>query len=302
MIRTHLATLALVSAATAAWAEPASFDSPEAALDAVIAGLEAEDRDALVAVFGPENVDLLTTDNPADDRRMWLEFLESYNIAHVIEMPDPDRAIIIVGRNLWPFPVPLVAVDGVWQFDPEAGREEILMRRIGLNELDVIDIMRQAPSVQIAYRQVDYDGDGVMEFAASILSSDGKRDGLYWPPEEGAPESPIGAFMATASAGGYNFDGTDSPPDPYAGYYFHILQKQGPDAPGGALDYLVNGNMVSGHALLAYPAAYGDTGIMTFMVNEAGTVYEADLGADTLAVAEKIDAFNPGEGWSVTQE
>lgn len=302
MIRTQLATLALLSAATAAWAEPASFDSPEAALDAVIAGLEAEDRDALVAVFGPENVDLLTTDNPADDRRMWLEFLESYNIAHVIEMPDPDRAIIIVGRNLWPFPVPLVAKDGVWQFDPEAGREEILMRRIGLNELDVIDIMRQAPGVQIAYRQVDYDGDGVMEFAASILSSDGKRDGLYWPPEEGTPESPIGAFMATASAGGYNFDGTDSAPDPYAGYYFHILQKQGPDAPGGALDYLVNGNMVAGHALLAYPAAYGDTGIMTFMVNEAGIVYQADLGAETLAVAEAIDAFNPGEGWSVTQD
>ena len=171
------------------------------------------------------------------------------------------------------------------------------MRRIGLNELDVIDLMHRAVTVQSTYRQTDHDGDGVMEFASSILSTPGQRDGLYWPSEPGTEESPIGAFLARASDSGFSVDGTDQEPDPYLGYYFRILQKQGSGAPGGAHDYLVNGNMIAGHALLAYPAAYGETGIMSFVVGENGIVYEKDLGADTLSVAEAIDSYDPADGW-----
>lgn len=299
---TRAALAALLLSALPAAAEPARFESPEAAVAAVIAALEAVDRGALLTVFGPEFEDVVFTGDPEKDREAWGGFLEAYRTQHRLDQPDADRAVLYVGREQWPFPAEIVAGDGGWSFDSEGAREEVRYRRIGLNELDVIDVMRAGVEVQARYRQTDHDGDGVMEFAASILSTPGTRDGLYWPDEPGTPESPIGAFIARASADGYNFDGTDQEPDPYLGYYFRILQKQGPAAPGGAMDYLVNGNMVAGHALLAYPAAYGDSGIMSFMVGENGTVYEADLGEDTLAVGAAIDTFDPGEGWAPVEE
>ncbi len=184
-----------------------------------------------------------------------------------------------------------------WSFDVEEGRAEMLERRIGRNELDVIDLLRAYVRVQSRFRQTDFDDDGVMEFAASILSTPGKRDGLYWPPEDGAPESPVGDAVAEAAAEGYVVDGQEQEPEPYLGYYYHLLQKQGSNAPGGALDYMINGNMVAGHALLAFPSDYGETGIMSFMVGENGIVYEADLGDDTLEAAQDIDSYNPGEEW-----
>jgi hypothetical protein len=290
------AAIAVLLIGSPALAEPTTFPSPEAAVAAVITALEAVDRDALLAVFGKENEDVVFTGDPAKDRENWTGFIDDYRRQHRIEA-SADRATLFIGREQWPFPAEIVATSGGWQFDSEGAREEVLYRRIGLNELDVIDVMHAAVGVQLRYRQADHDGDGVMEFASSILSSPGTRDGLYWPDEPGTEESPIGDFIARASADGYNFDGTDTEPDPYLGYYFRILRKQGPAAPGGALDYLINGNMVAGHALLAYPAAYGDTGIMSFMVGENGTVYEADLGKDTLAVAGAIDSFDPAEGW-----
>jgi hypothetical protein len=157
--------------------------------------------------------------------------------------------------------------------------------------------MRAYARVQTRFRQTDYDGDGVMEFASALLSSPGQRDGLYWPPEPGAPESPIGDIIAQAAADGYVVRGQAEPPKPYLGYYFHVLQKQGPNAPGGAMDYVINGNMVAGHALFAFPAAWGDTGIMSFMVGENGVVYEADLGEDTIDRGNAVEAFDPGEPW-----
>ena len=175
----------------------------------------------------------------------------------------------------------------------------MLLRRIGQNELDVIDLMHGYVRAQALYRSENPDGDGLPSFASAILSSpDGKRDGLYWPSEPGEPESPIGDFMARAAADGYQLDGADVEPEPYLGYYYRVLQKQGPHAPGGALDYMANGQMVAGHALLAFPSDYGDTGVMSFMVGEAGIVYEADLGEETLDVAGAIDSFDPGDGWT----
>jgi hypothetical protein len=167
----------------------------------------------------------------------------------------------------------------------------------------VIELMGAYARVQSRFRQTDYDGDGVMEFAASILSAPGARDGLYWPPEPGAPESPIGDAVAQAAAEGYVVQGHEEDPKPYLGYYFHLLQKQGPSAPGGPMNYIINGNMVAGHAMLAFPAAYGETGIMSFIVGENGAVHEADLGEDTIGAATAIEAFDPDEAWApVSQE
>lgn len=281
-----------------ALAEPTAFETPDEAVAAVIAAVEAEDGPALLAVFGPEAKDILFSGDEVTDRAIWREFLASYREEHRIEVTEGGVAVLHVGRADWPFPPQIVASATGWRFDAEHAREEILARRIGLNELDVMDLLRAGVGVQQAYRAADHDGDGVLEFAAGILSSPGTRDGLYWPEEEGTEESPIGDFLARASADGYNFEGTDEAPDPYMGYYFRILQSQGPNAPGGAYDYIMGGNMVAGHAYLAYPAEYGQSGIISFMVGEAGVIYEADLGPDTEALAAAIQSFDPGQGWA----
>ena len=291
------AVLALMVPAGMASAEPARFGSPEAAVAAVVAALEAGDREAVLEVFGPENEDILSTGDPEEDRELWGGFLRNVQAVSRIELESADRATLYAGREQWPFPAALVRSDGAWSFDAEGAREEVLMRRIGQNELAVIDVMRQAGAVQAAYRRTDHDGDGVMEFAAAILSSPGARDGLFWPEEPGAEPSPFDETIARASFTGYSLDGADQEPEPFEGYYFRILQGQGDAAPGGAYSYMVGGNMVAGHALVAYPASYGDTGIMSFMVGEGGVVYEADLGEETLARALEIEVFDPGEQW-----
>jgi hypothetical protein len=295
--------LALALLGGPAAADPAVFESPEAAVEAVVSALEARDREALIAVFGPENEDVVLTGDPEDDRATWGEFLRDYRALSRINREGDDLATLVIGRDLWPFPAPLVRDAAGWHFDADAAREEVLLRRIGQNELDVIDLMRGYVEAQAAYRALDPDGDGLPTFAASVLSNEGARDGLYWPEEPDGPESPVGDFMARAAAEGYSVEGgPDEEPEPYLGYYYRILTRQGPNAPGGAMDYMVNGHMVAGHALIAFPAAYGDTGVMSFMVGERGVVYEADLGEDTLEEAAAIDSFDPGDGWSPVPE
>lgn len=264
---------------------------------ALVEALEARDRDALLEVFGSDAEDVVFTEEPARDREIWGGFLAAYDEMHRIARQENGDAVLYVGRDQWPFPVPLVETDNGWQFDAAAARDEILHRRIGRNELEVIDLLEGYVGVQADYRRVDWDGDGVMEFAASILSTPGARDGLYWPPEPGAPESPVGDLFARAAAEGYRLDDVEAEPEPFSGYYFRILTAQGENAPGGAFDYVVNGNMVGGHAILAVPAAYGESGIMSFMVAENGLVLEADLGEDTLATATDIVAYDPGPDW-----
>jgi Protein of unknown function (DUF2950) len=292
-------TVPLVLGAAVVFAEPATYPTPEAATEAFVAALTAKDRAALLTVFGPEAGDLIGTDDPAQDAEARESFLAEYSTFHQIVPAGENRVELQIGRSLWAFPVAMTKSDAGWSFDAEGARDEILARRIGMNELDVIELMQRAIAVQAAFRQTDHDGDGVMEFASSILSTPGQRDGLYWPPEEGSPDSPIGAFMAQAAADGISIDGVDQAPVPYLGYFFRILTRQGEAAPGGAYDYMVNGNMVSGHALLAYPAEPGDSGIMSFMLGENGQIYEANLGEATLEVAGAIDSFNPTEGWSL---
>ncbi len=298
---------AAILASGIAQAEPQAFDTPQAAADAVIAALKAKDAQALLAVFGPENKDVVFTGDDPSDREDWSQFLANYEAMHRIatdegEGEGGEQATLYVGRDQWPFPVQIVSADGKWHFDAPGAAEEIRLRRIGQNELDVIDLMHGYVRAQALYRTENPDGDGLPSFASAILSSAGKHDGLYWPSAPGEPESPIGDFMARAAADGYEIDGSDVEPEPYLGYYYRVLQKQGPSAPGGALDYMANGEMVAGHALLAFPADYGESGVMSFMVGEAGIVYEADLGDDTLSMAAAIDSFDPGDGWSQVEE
>jgi len=281
----------------AARAEGIAYPTPEAAGEAVIAALEARDRDALIAVFGPGSEDVVLSGDPAEDRAVWGAFLADWRAMHRFAV-EGDEATLYVGRDQWPFPAPLLQSEAGWRFDAEAAREEVLLRRIGRNELEVIDLMAAYVAAQRAFRAADPDGDGVPAFAAAVISSPGRRDGLYWPPEPGAPESPVGDFMARAAADGYSIDGEDRDPEPFHGYYFRVLTRQGADAPGGAYDYMVGGRMLAGHALLAFPAAHGDTGVMSFMVGEAGVIYEADLGPETLELAAAITAFDPGPGWT----
>lgn len=289
--------IALVATTGAAWAEPTVYPTPEAAVAELIKALEAHDRAGLLAIFGPEAEDIILTGDAEEDRAIWGKFLADAKSVARIDQEAPDRATLMVGRELWSFPAPLLHQAKGWSFDAEAAREEVLMRRIGQNELAVIAIMHRAAGIQRLYRRTDHDGDGVMEFAATILSSPGAKDGLYWPEEPGAAPSPFDETIARASLTGYSIDGTDQDAEPFGGYYFHILQGQGAKAPGGAYSYLVNGNMVAGHAVVAYPATYGDTGIMSFMVGENGVVLESDLGEDTLKTATAIDLFDPGPEW-----
>ncbi|WP_084506479.1 DUF2950 domain-containing protein [Geminicoccus roseus] len=300
MSRLHLAFMAVAALGpVAAQAEPTTYASPDEAVGAVVEALEARDREALVAVFGPESEDVVFTGDAGRDRANWSGFLEDWREANrIVTSENGQTATLFVGRDQWPFPAPLEKeADGRWSFDAEAARTEVLERRIGRNELDVIDLLRAYVRVQSDYRKTDWDGDGVMEFASSILSDSGTRDGLYWPAEAGAPESPIGDFVARASADGYSLDGRDVEPEPYLGYYYRVLQSQGDAVPGGAMSYLVNGHMVAGHALLAFPSAYAETGVMSFLVGENGIVYEADLGEGTLDRADAIDQFDLDEGW-----
>lgn len=279
-----------------------TFADPDAAVAAVLQALEARDREALLAVFGADAADVIFTGEEAQDVEAWGSFLRSYNEMHRIAEQTDGTATLYLGPDQWPFPIPLIQADGGWQFDAAAGRDEIFFRRIGQNELDVIALMKGYVRAQAAFRQTDYDDDGVMEFARSIISDEGRRDGLYWPPEPGAPESPIGDFMAEAAADGYSVDGVDAEPEPYLGYYYRVLREQTEAAPGGAMSYLVNDNMVAGHALLAIPASYGETGVMTFIVNENGLVLEADLGEDTLDIAAEMLAYDPNDDWLAAEE
>lgn len=279
-------------------ADPAVYATPHDALVAFIEAVSDSDRDAVLTVFGPENEDLISTGNAAEDQRNRLEILQMYREGYRMEPRDDGSVTIAFGADAWPFPIPLDRVEGGWAFDAEEGRAEVAIREIGGNELEVIDLMDAYGDVQAAFRLIDHNGDGVMEFARRIISDADSRDGLFWP----GPGSPIGADFARAAADGFSDGETDYQPDPYNGYYFRILTAQSDAAPGGALDYVVNGHMLAGHALLAVPSAYGETGIHSFMVNENGIILEADLGADTLELVADMTEYDPGEEWSPVTE
>jgi Protein of unknown function (DUF2950) len=269
-----------------------SFKTAEEAADALVSAARAGDRKGLVTVLGRDGADIVSSGDPVADASARNRVVEAYDAKHQVVMEGADKAVLIMGREDWPFPIPLVRKDGTWRFDTAAGREEILYRRIGRNELDAIETCLAYVDAQQEYAERGVAGNGV--YAQRIVSRPGKKDGLYWPAQSGTDESPLGELAASAAAEGYRAGQQRAP---YHGYYYKVLTRQGPNAPGGALDYVVRGNMIGGFALVAYPAEYRNSGVMTFLVSHQGNVYEKDLGPDTARIAAGMTAFNPDNSW-----
>ncbi len=282
-------------------AQAKSFQNPDDAAKAFLEALGNNDRDKLIALFGSHDTELLSSGDEIEDKNNRLDFVNLAKEKMVVEKIGEDKAIIHVGNTDWPFPIPLVKKADNWQFDTEQGRQEILNRRIGRNELSTIAAMRGYVEAQFDYANADRDGDGVSEYAQKLRSEPGKFDGLFWEAEEGQPQSPLGPLIAEARAEGYKLKGAADKPSPYHGYYYRILTRQGPDAPGGKYDYIINGNMIAGFGLIAFPVHYGSSGIMTFIVNHQGKIYQKDLGPKTAEIAEKIKEYNPDSTWELFQ-
>ncbi|MEH6835170.1 MULTISPECIES: DUF2950 family protein [Falsihalocynthiibacter] len=271
---------------------PATYATPQDALEAFVAALG--NREAVLEVFGTDATDVLVSGDAQEDAENRAEIEALIQEGYRFQLDEENRVTLLLGAEAWPFPIPLAKTDTAWAFDIEAGRDEVFYRSIGLNELETIDMIEAYVELQLAYRLVDHDADGVLEFAASILSSDGARDGLVWADED----SPLGERIALASLDGFSDGETDQEAEPFGGYYYRVLQGQGASAPGGALDYIVGGNMIAGHALLAVPATYNETGVHSFIVSENGRVFAADLGENSLDVALEILTYNPDTAWS----
>lgn len=295
-----IAILAIAPTQALAQQRTKAFSSPEKAVSALIEAAKKNDVTALLAVLGPATREWIISGDKVQDEQARAKFVAAYDQQHAIEMDGDDKAILVVGDDGFPFPFPIVRQKAGWAFDPELGREELLDRRIGENELNTIQVLLAVVDAQRDYASVDRDGDGLLEYAARFKSSQGKQDGLYWPTGENEPLSPLGPLVAEATSEGYKPQASDQEGDEtsaYHGYHFKLLTRQGADAAGGAHDYVVAGNMIGGFAVLAYPAKYGASGIMTFAVSHDGTVYETDLGPETEAAVKAIDEFNPGSDW-----
>jgi len=271
------------------------FSSPDEAMTALVDAIKTHDRKVLTDILGPEGRTLVSSGDEVADRRSRELFAAEYDRAHRIE-GGGGKVVLYVGPDDFPFPIPLVPEGPWWRFDTRAGKEEILDRRIGRNELNAVQVCLAYVDAQREYYAEDRNADGLREFARHIASAPGKQDGLHWETKPGQKPSPLGALMARARAEGYG-PRKGAKPVPYYGYYYRILTAQGADAPGGAYAYLAHGRMIGGFALVAFPAQYGVSGVMTFIVNHDGVVYQKDLGRGTAVIAEKMKQFNPGGGW-----
>jgi hypothetical protein len=293
------ASLAPLCAALLCWSVPSiaqeRFKTPEAAVDALVAAAKTGNTKAIVRVLGPQGKAIVSSGDPVADKNTREKFVAAYDAKHDIEREGDGTQTLIIGDDNFPFPIPLINKEGKWQFDSQAGSDEILRRRIGRNELAAIQVSLAYVQAQNEYASLDPGGLGEHVYAQRIVSRRGKKDGLYWPTAAGETPSPLGELAAQASAEGYK---AGAKPIPYHGYYYRILKRQGPGAPGGAYNYLVKGKMIGGFALLAYPAEYGNSGIMTFMVNQDGTVYQKDLGPRTAKLARRTDSFSPDQTWT----
>jgi len=274
------------------------FASPEIAVEALVAANRDNNESALLAIFGAEGARLIHSGDPVEDRRGRARFVAAFDAGHKLELEGQDKAVLSVGAQEWPLPIPLIHESSGWRFDTDAGKEEILNRRIGRNELKVIEICRAYVEAQREYAAMKIGGHS--DFARQFKSTPGRHDGLYWPAKSGEPESPFGPLVAEARASGYPIDKTAagrSAPRPYYGYYFRILTAQGPNAPGGAKNYVADRHMTQGFALIAHPAIFGDSGVMTFVVNQTGIVFEKNLGPDTARIVRAITQYDPNSSW-----
>jgi len=278
-----------------------TFASPEEAVRAMVEALNSNDLKALEAIFGSGSLDFLTSGDPVADKSGREQFLKLYDEKNRLEQT-ADKAVLSIGNEDWPFPIPMVKKDADWRFDTEEGREEILARRIGRNELSVIQVCLAYVDAQREYALKDRNGDGFLEYAQKFASESGKKDGLYWKVKEGDELSPLGPLVGAAQEQGYTGKKSGGKPIPYHGYYYRILNAQGKDAKGGDYNYVVKGKMIGGFALVAYPAQYGSSGIMTFIVSHAGEIFQKDLGENTENSALKMKLFNPDSMWKKLEE
>jgi len=298
-----LAIVILIAGCSKSAAKPSyqTFASPDDAGNGLLTAAKSGDPNAVIAVFGTDSKDIVMTGDPVQDKNTAHLFISEYGAMHRWrKMPDGSQTLLL-GADNFPFPIPLKKNPaGQWYFDVAAGREEILIRRIGRNELAVMDVCAALADAQAQYYSMHHDDGSTHQFAVKFISDAGKQNGLYWESAEGQPKSPLGPLAAFATNEGYSLK-----PDshvPFHGYYFHMLTRQGSNAPGGAKDYLVNGKMTGGFAFVAYPAEYRNSGVMTFIINQDGVLLQKDLGDATTQTAAAMTEFNPDSSWTQTAQ
>jgi hypothetical protein len=296
-----VATLLIVLSAPlqgyAAQAKEKVFASPEAAVKALVDAVKADNMAELSAIFGPAGKEVLSSGDAIADKTGRERFLNAYETKNALIREGDAKVVLQIGAEEWPFPIPIVKRGEKWSFDTGKGKEELINRRIGRNELNTIQTCLAYVDAQREYAVKDRDADGLLEYAQKFRSDPGKKNGLYWEAKAGEGQSPLGPLFAAAQEKGYSGKAAGGKPVPYYGYYYRILTAQGKSAPGGAYDYMVKGNMIGGFALVAYPAQYGSSGVMTFIVNHDGVVYQKNLGKNTEKTAQAMKLFNPDSTW-----
>ena len=294
-VAAFLVILGLCEISFAAAAQQKTFPSADAAVKAAVAAAKSNDDKELLAIFGAQAKELIFSGDAVADKQRRAEFLKAYDEKNSL-VSEGENTILVIGNKAWPFPIPLVKKGESWVFDTAKGREEILNRRIGENELYTIQVLLAIVDAQREYAMKDRDGDGLNEYAQKMLSDPGKKSGLYWETKTGEEQSPIGPLVARAMKEGYK--GAQGGPAPFHGYYYKILTAQGNNAPGGGFEYMVKGNLIGGFGVVAYPATYGNSGVVTFIVNHDGVVYQKDFGNNTTHAAQAMTKFDPHKSWT----
>lgn len=295
-----VALLTMSAGGCAAGGGGRTFATPEEGTRALVAALQPFNEGELIAILGPDGKEVISSGDDVADRSAAESFVESYQRKHRVVVEE-DEATLVVGDDDWPLPIPLVRTRGAWRFDTDAGKDELLARRVGRNELAAIESCRALVDAQQEFAALNAAG-GPPVYAQKFASDPGQRNGLYWETRPGDPPSPLGPLVAEAVAEGYGGGGArpaEAGPRPFHGYCFRMLTAQGPSAPGGARSFLVNGKMTGGFGAVAWPVEYGNSGIMTFIVSDDGVVYQKDLGDETEKAATAMTAFDPGEGWEI---
>lgn len=290
-----------VSFAATESSQQREFRSPASAAAALVEAARADDLKSVAAILGPDAQEVISSGDSVADNNAREDFTKRYDQMHRLAYNDKGQVILYVGADNWPLPIPIVKRGDNWVFDTAAGKEELLYRRVGRNELFTIDVLQELADAQQEYAAAQLKSSGMSQFAQKIFSDPEKRDGLYWPTSGDQSESPIGPLIADATAEGYRRDPSGHPA-PFHGYFYKVLTSQGSNAPGGAIDYIADGKMTHGFAFLAYPAEYPASGVMTFMINQNGVLVEKDLGPDTEKLAAAITTYNPDPSWSELEE
>jgi len=279
-----------------------SFGSPEEAVNALVTAVRADDKKEMLSIMGSGGKELISSGDEATDKEGREKFLKAYDEMNKLEEESANKVLLHVGTDDWTLPIPIIKKNNTWFFNTKAGKEEVLNRRIGRNELNVIEVLHAYVDAQREYANKDCKGGGAREFAQKFISTEGKHDGLYWEAKEGEEKSPLGLFVAQAAKEGYTEKVAVINFSPFHGYYYRILKGQGKHATGGAYDYVVRGKMILGYAAVAYPAQYRNSGIMTFIVNQEGIIYQKDLGKNTERIAKAMKKFDPDSKWKKVEE